>query len=114
MRISDGNSDVCSSDLTDLGPAASLAEGPRSVSRAAASRSNRVLNSRNSKRRRTSSTSMEVGSKARSSIDSSSGTSRSSTDRKSVGEGKSVSVRLELGGSRTHTKKKKRNKNQNK
>src|SRR3546814_20211994 len=107
MRISDWSSDVCSSDLLRSASNA-LA---RAIRRSAANSDNvfpvvarnirkkcRVL--RPHSRASEATVGSLPGASTRSSI------WRSWADRKSVGEGKSVSVRVDLGGRRHITKKK--------
>src|SRR3546814_11930237 len=86
MRISDWSSDVCSSDLIRAGPDWSGAALLRTASTERAP----VLMTVSQRRRPEGSCNM---------------TGRS-TDRKSVVEGKSVSVRVDLGGRRIIKKKK--------
>src|SRR3546814_19665964 len=100
MRISDWSSDVCSSDLmirerTMAGLAAARARGRKGGHKFALSKAQVRLAQAAMAQRDTSVSDLckELG-----------------IDRKSVGEGKSVSVRVDLGGRRIITKKKNKRK----
>src|SRR3546814_15588490 len=94
MRISDWSSDVCSSDLLHLRLYCGADRWPAARRRAAAGigaaadRAGRDLRGRRGTRSRTGP-----------------GCRRSAIDRKRVGSGKSVSVRVDLGGGRIIKKK---------